>query len=111
LAGARDLDCIRCGACCVNPLANREELFVDYIEVKRTDALFKKPELMRRFSVERVAGEPHLKLDADQRCAALRGRIGRSVHCVIYRWRPSGCRRVEAGSKACVRARSDFGVG
>jgi Fe-S-cluster containining protein len=111
LAAARALDCVRCGACCLNPLANREEAFVDYIEVKKADPLYKKPELMRRFCLERIAHEPHLKLDAEQRCVALRGRIGRQVHCVIYRWRPAGCRRVEAGSKACLQARSDFGVG
>jgi Fe-S-cluster containining protein len=107
----RDLDCVRCGACCVNPLANREEAFVDYIEVTRSDPLFKKPELMRRFSVASDKGAHHLKLDADQRCVALRGKVGQGVHCAIYRWRPSGCRRVEAGSKACHGARSDCGVG
>ena len=48
---AEDFDCIRCGACCVNPETNRLEQFVDYVEVKPKDALRRRPELLRRFAV------------------------------------------------------------
>lgn len=103
-------DCMRCGACCVNPETNRQEGFVDYVEVLPKDALRRKPELMRRFVVWNEQGQAHLRLDAHQRCGALRGTLGRQVRCEIYSFRPTGCRRVEAGSPGCLQARRERGI-
>ncbi|MFZ4288446.1 YkgJ family cysteine cluster protein [Variovorax sp. HJSM1_2] len=47
---------------------------------------------------------------AQPRCAALCGRIGESVSCGIYEWRPSPCRELEAGSDGCARARRRHGL-
>ncbi|MFL7843402.1 YkgJ family cysteine cluster protein [Raoultella ornithinolytica] len=50
------------------------------------------------------------------RCAALKGEIGESVHCSIYRHRPSHCREFsqsgEGGevNEACNRARARYGL-
>jgi Fe-S-cluster containining protein len=105
------LDCQFCGACCVNPSKNREEKYDAYIEVEPKDGLRKKPELMRRYTVD-IDGVLHLKLlPKDGRCAALRGRLGGSVHCTIYAHRPTPCRRVEPGSDLCLSYRRDHGLG
>jgi Fe-S-cluster containining protein len=44
------------------------------------------------------------------RCAALSGRVGQSVGCSIYEWRPSPCREFSEGSDACTRARARHGL-
>lgn len=104
-------DCTACGACCVNRDENRAEGTADYVEVSPRDALLKKTDLVRRYVVFNGQGTAHLKLDRDGRCAALRGALGRRVWCAVYRDRPSPCRRVEAGSDECVRARAERGLG
>ncbi|HEY3594669.1 MAG TPA: YkgJ family cysteine cluster protein [Polyangiaceae bacterium] len=106
-----DFDCMKCGACCVNPETNRREGYVDYVEVKPRDTIRRRPELLRRFTVVNDEGQTHLRLDVHQRCAALRGKLGREVRCEIYAFRPAGCRRVEAGSPGCLQARSERGIG
>jgi uncharacterized protein len=106
----RSLDCTRCGACCVNPESNRREGYVDYVEIQLRDAMRRKPELMRRYSVVNSEGRVHVKLDVHQRCSALRGAPGGPVRCAIYEHRPTGCRRVEPGSRACLLARQEQGL-
>lgn len=101
---------MRCGACCVNPETNRREGYVDYVEVKPKDLLRRRPELVRRYTVINDQGQMHLKLDAQQRCAALRGSVGRQVRCEVYAFRPQGCRRVEPGSPGCLQSRRERGV-
>jgi hypothetical protein len=44
------------------------------------------------------------------RCAALTGKLGESVACGIYEWRPSPCREFEEGSDGCRRARAKVGL-
>jgi Fe-S-cluster containining protein len=44
------------------------------------------------------------------RCAALTGKLGESVACGIYEWRPSPCREFEEGSDGCHRARAKVGL-
>jgi Fe-S-cluster containining protein len=108
--GARRFDCTRCGACCTNPEENRAEHFVDYIEVLPKDPLLAKPKLVSRLVVYNEDGVPHLRLDSSGRCSALRGSIGRRVACTIYQYRPTGCRKVEAGSERCLAYRSERNV-
>lgn len=99
-------DCQTCGACCVNSNANRGEKFVDWVEVDRRDVLLKR-RVAQRLVVYNDAGVPHLRLDDEGRCVALRGRLGRQVLCAIYEARPRVCRRVEAGSALCHQYRRD----
>ncbi|HSI03068.1 MAG TPA: YkgJ family cysteine cluster protein [Myxococcota bacterium] len=103
-------DCQRCGACCTNTTANESEGYRDYVAVEPGDGIRKRKDLMKRFVILNNEGEAHLKLDAEGRCAALRGALGRKVWCVIYADRPSPCRRVEAGSKLCLTYRRDKGI-
>ncbi|MBK8262484.1 MAG: YkgJ family cysteine cluster protein [Nannocystis sp.] len=103
-------ECMRCGACCQNPPQNRAEGFLTYIEVSPRDAILKQPALVRRFVVAGEDGAPHLRLDADGRCLALRGRIGGHVKCSIYAERPTACRRVQPDSAECRRARAAFAM-
>lgn len=103
-------DCTRCGACCFNPPENVAEGYSEYIEVAPRDELRKKHELLRRYVLE-IDGRLHMRLLADQRCKALQGALGKHVRCSIYAFRPSPCRRVEAGSELCQRYRNDQGLG
>jgi Fe-S-cluster containining protein len=103
-------DCTRCGACCVNPHENRAEGYTEYVTVTPRDALLKHTKLVERYVVFNDAGDAHLKLDAGQRCTALRGSLGRRVRCEVYALRPAACKRVEAGSDACKRARRENGL-
>jgi len=103
-------DCTRCGACCCNSEENRAEGYTAYVEVGRRDALNEHPELLERWTTPDAHGVPHLKLDRDGRCLALKGRLGRRVRCEIYPLRPHGCRRVSEGSEACLRARRERGI-
>jgi Fe-S-cluster containining protein len=110
MSRANPFDCTRCGACCANPDENRSEQFLDYVEVRARDRLLEKPELVRRFVVYNSEGVPHLRLHPDGRCLALRGRIGHRVTCTIYDDRPTGCRKVEAGSERCLAYRRERGL-
>jgi Fe-S-cluster containining protein len=105
------VDCQRCGACCCNPQLNRALEYFDYVAVRSNDAILKKARLARRFIVLDAAGEPHMRLDqTGERCAALRGTVGRSVECGIYEDRPTPCRTMEPGSERCFAARRDYGI-
>lgn len=54
----------------------------------------------------RMRGTDHVPM----RCAALTGKVGQSVGCGIYEWRPNPCRELEAGSHGCERARARHGL-
>jgi len=103
-------DCQTCGACCYNPDENRELDYVDYIEIEPTDRILKNVALVRRLVVLDDDLIPHVRLNHHQRCAALTGRLGKSVGCSIYPDRPSGCRSFTAGSKRCKQYRKERGV-
>ena len=110
-------DCQECGACCCNTARNRELGSVDYVEVAKTDELFKRRaepgagDLLKRVAVRNDDGVWHLKLvGEEQRCLSLDGDVGVGVGCDIYALRPSGCRRVEAGDEECLRARRLHGL-
>ena len=92
-------DCRACGACCAaegdSPI---------YVGLTKADLLRFTP----RFRDTRV-GRGHLltKLDPAGRCVcvALRGTVGRQTFCTIHERRPDECRRFEAGTAECLRAR------
>jgi hypothetical protein len=102
-------DCRTCGACCCNPDENRREGFMDYIEVGPREKLWRRPALVHRFVVLNAEGVGHLRLEG-QRCAALRGRVGRRVTCILYEDRPAGCRRIQPGDERCLQHRRERGV-
>jgi len=104
-------DCTSCGACCCNRDENRREGNVYYVEVDDPRSrLLRREDLRKRYVVVDPDGVPHLRLDPSGRCAALRGKLGRSVHCAIYADRARGCRLVEAGSAECLAARAERGI-
>ena len=107
---AIDYDCRSCGACCANPDENRREGVVEWVEVRDREPLLDDARLTRRLVVENAAGERHLRLDADGRCLALRGRMGRHTTCMIYGLRPEGCRRIEPGDARCRQYRRERGI-
>lgn len=108
------LDCQTCGACCCNPDENRAEGFVDYIEVRAGERLYRKRDSLRRFTVLNGRGERHMKLlprgRGEERCAALQGALGKRVTCLIYDDRLAGCRKVEAGSDRCLQYRRERSI-
>jgi Fe-S-cluster containining protein len=105
-------DCQACGACCCNTDENRDEEYVDYVEVTARSALRRRPELLRKLTVVNGKGERHMKLvGREQRCIALDGKPGVRVACAIYELRPSACRVVKPGSKECLRDRRERGIG
>ncbi|HMQ22924.1 MAG TPA: YkgJ family cysteine cluster protein [Planctomycetota bacterium] len=103
-------DCQTCGACCCNSDENRAEGYPWYVEVEADSKLLARADLQRRYVVFDPDAVPHLRLDADGRCAALLGRLGNKVRCSIYAQRPRGCRRVQPGDAACRRARRERGL-
>ena len=96
------LDCQTCGACCAN-------FRVDFSTSERDDNGGHVPAglaLDVNHSTCRMRGTDH----SPPRCAALTGKVGHTVGCGIYEWRPSPCREFEAGSDACHRARQRHGL-
>lgn len=106
-----ELDCRRCGACCVNLPSNRAEGFTSWVEVAPGDALLARADLVRKHVVVDGEGVAHLRIASDGRCLALRGPLGRSVSCAIYHHRPSPCRKVQPGDSLCLRYRAEHGLG
>lgn len=102
-------DCLTCGACCCNPAENRAEGFRDWVALDPRDLLLRR-RAAQRLVVFNADGEPHLRLDGDGRCVALRGSVGRRVFCSIYEIRPRACRRVEPGDARCLRYRAERGL-
>lgn len=105
-------DCQRCGACCCNRDENRREGVTFYVEIDDPRSrLLTRDDLRKRFTVLDENEVPHLRLDPSGRCAALVGRLGLDVRCVVYADRPRGCRLVTAGTPECLEARRQRGVG
>lgn len=44
-----------------------------------------------------------MKLDANNRCIALVGEVGKRTSCSIYENRPVGCRHYEVGGERCQK--------
>ena len=105
-------DCQACGACCCNTKRNRALQTRDYVEVGRDDVLYRDHrDLLKRLGTRNDDGVWHLRLvGEEERCVALDGDLGEGVGCEIYKVRPSGCRRVEAGDADCLQARRDQGL-
>lgn len=109
----RLFDCQSCGACCCNTERNRGEATLEYVEVARSDRLYREErELLKRLGTRNDDGVFHLRLvGEEQRCVALEGELGEGVRCGIYALRPAGCRTVEAGDEECLKARRFHRIG
>jgi Fe-S-cluster containining protein len=110
VTAAAVFDCQACGACCVNPAENRRQGFRDWVEIDERDAILSRRRA-DKLIVYNAAGEPHMRLDGEGRCVALRGRLGERVWCSVYELRPRACRRVEPGDDRCRRYRAERGIG
>jgi Fe-S-cluster containining protein len=80
-----------------------------YVHVTRADLL----RLTPRWREQHVAQASVLtKVDPAGHCVcvALRGTVGNRVSCAIYERRPNECRKLDAGSAACLKARRQAGV-
>jgi len=110
VAATAELDCQRCGACCVNLPSNRIEGFAYWVEIAEDDAILGRADLVRKHVVHDGDGVPHLRIVDDGRCLALRGAVGKQVGCTIYHHRPSPCRTVQPGDELCLRYRREHGV-
>lgn len=104
------LECQTCGACCMNLPSNAAEGFTAWVEIEADAPLLRRPDWVRKLVVLHD-DVPHLRLDRDQRCLALRGALGRQVSCQIYHLRPAPCRTVQPGDGDCLRARHERGIG
>lgn len=98
-----DLDCTKCGACCIEAGHVRvrdEEAYVPRKFVERVDPYY----------VGRCEGFTHdtcvLKKYLGGRCKALDGVVGVSCSCTIYYRRPAVCREFLPGTPGCTEARA-----
>ena len=89
--------CQACGACCAYS-ANWPRF-----SIESDDELALIPET---FVNDRQSG---MRCDGD-RCAALKGEIGRATSCGIYPVRPEVCRTCMPGDAECAMARRKFGL-
>ncbi len=95
-------DCQSCGACCAS-------FRVDFSAFELDDNGGRVPSGLAvevNHSTCRMRGTDH----SPARCAVLTGKVGEKVACGIYEWRPSPCREFAAGSDACLKARSRYGL-
>lgn len=105
-AAPRDLDCLKCGACCHQGY--------DVLLSPSEEAQYQRTPRLRRLVVLHTLSNgqnlPFLRQHPfTGRCVALRGRLG-DVYCSIHPDRPSLCDMFEVGSEDCLKARRDWGV-
>ena len=103
-------ECQPCGACCRNPLFNREHGLTEYVQVFPTDALFKLKGLRTSHTFGNENNELHMRLTEDGHCVALEGETGKHTACGVYELRPGVCRRVQPGDDKCIIARRERGL-
>ena len=89
--------CQGCGACC--------DTCRDWprFTLESDEALAKIPEALIDDSLSRMRA-------IDDRCAALKGKVGEWTACTIYDVRPEVCRACVVGDHACQMAREKHGL-
>ncbi len=105
-----ELDCTRCGACCIADYDDVSYVDLDDADYRRlTD---REKRLLVHDDGATFTGDAQLRSlltkhdrRGNCRCKALRGTIGRRVYCSIYERRPRACVRFEPGSPGCRAAR------
>lgn len=103
-------DCLTCGACCRPP--EPQPVYAD-LRSEDLTVLAESPKALALAVI--VPGDRVFALRTKVTrdgvvCAALNGRIGKSVSCSIYNVRPRACRLYEAGSVECHNARVAVGL-
>ena len=94
---ARASPCQACGACCAY-----SQNWPRFSTEDDADLALIPPELIN----ERGSG---MRCE-DDRCAALKGRIGEATACAIYAMRPEVCRTCMPGDAECTMARKKYGL-
>ena len=89
--------CLSCGACCAYSQNWPRFSTEDDAELALIPA---------EFVNERSSG---MRCE-ENRCAALKGRIGVATSCAIYAVRPEVCRTCMPGDAECAMARKKFGL-
>lgn len=101
-------ECRTCGACCVGSKADGDFVPVTALDRRRLPSKYGK----KLHDVEPVEDGPYgfgLKsFGAHDACVALKGTLGKDVHCDIYDVRPVFCRTFERGSPECRRRRAEL---
>lgn len=87
--------CQDCGVCC------QYYKSVGVEETEENFAFLQANDLLRTNEY----GEFEMKADKANRCAALRGEVGKKVECSVYENRPNACRQYVAGAGLCQIAR------
>jgi Fe-S-cluster containining protein len=103
-------DCTMCGACCFNSRENVAAGYRWYVEIDDPDSQLISRKQWRKYLELDPNDTPHVRILDDGRCAALKGRLGQRVHCDVYKYRPSCCKRVEPGDPSCLQARRERGL-
>lgn len=106
---AAAFDCRSCGACC----QEGGVVPVYYGDGDETTPFHLTRSVRGRMgfgSWESGEGTRCMRTDADGRCVALRGEIGKRVGCASYDRRPKACREFDPGSEGCLEARKAFGA-
>jgi Fe-S-cluster containining protein len=103
-ATAPPLDCRTCGACCVPELKLPFYVGVTERDLARLTPRFRSRNVARGSILTKVDRVGHCV------CVALQGTVGRRVNCTIYERRPDACRQLEAGRRACHKARRQAGL-
>jgi hypothetical protein len=94
---AMRLDCLACGACCVdNEVILEKKDIARFLAAGRAD-------LTKRPYARRADGKTVLVLQKDKRCKQL----GRDNKCAIYAIRPDACSTFPAGSECCLYSREE----
>jgi uncharacterized protein len=94
--------CTACGACCASFRVDFAVQELDELGGSVPSGLAEEVNA----SLWRMRGTDHQPI----RCAALTGKIGDTVACGIYEWRPSPCRELAEGDAACDKARARHGL-
>ena len=97
-----DNPCANCGACCASYRVEFSIYELESAGGRVPDGL----SVPVNQHTCRMRGTDHVPI----RCAALTGKVGHTVGCGIYEWRPSPCREFEEGSDACAQARRRHGL-
>ena len=109
-----DLDCTKCGACCVSTWDTETYVYVGDKDIRRLRMAFTER------TVKRLVGglddplEQGLRTKENKQghvtCISLRGSVGKQCSCSIYKARPEACRDFEPGTFACAAAREEAGI-
>ena len=115
LEAGTNVDCRSCGACCTTvqgraagaaPSTGWADCTVADVRRLSAAARTRLVPVARGFvHTAAIAATPVRRTASGDRCAFLRGTIGRSVSCDVYRRRPAVCRWFARGSEDCLEAR------